>query len=372
MGVVGGGQLARLMGEVAHEVGVELIVLAARDDDAATATADRVIVGDGRDAAALDELARSVDVVTFDHELVDLEVVASLERRGVRVRPGATALRYAVDKAHQRRHFAAAHLPVPRFVVVTSGADPALAELLRTLPNGAVVKVARGGYDGRGVIFVDDPADVPAIVDELGVRVVVEERVALRGEVAQLLVRAADGSSLNYPPVSTVQADGMCVEVRFPADLSNDAALDGTSIAFRIGELIGAVGILAVELFVTDDGLIINEVALRPHNTGHWTIEGTDTSQFANHLRAVTGQQLGPVQPRAANVVMVNVVGAQRPGDPDAARGVPNVYVHEYGKAWRPGRKVGHVTAVGDDANATRVAAWQGALAYGTRTREVP
>ena len=359
------------MGEAAHDVGVELTVLATFDGDAAVATADRVIIGDARDAAALDRLAREVDVVTFDHELVDLDLVAALERRGVRVHPSASALRYAVDKAHQRTNFAAAKLPVPRFVVTTSGHDPALAELLGTLRNGAVVKVARGGYDGRGVIFVDDPADVPAVVDGLGARVVVEERLALRGEAAQLVVRATDGSSLHYPLVTTVQADGLCVEVRFPADLSRATADDAASIAFRVGELIDAVGVLAVELFVTDDGLVINEVALRPHNTGHWTIEGTATSQFANHLRAVTGQRLGSVEPRAASAVMVNVVGADRPGSPDAARAIPGTYVHDYGKSWRPGRKIGHVTAIGDDAAATRVTAWSGARAYGTRTREV-
>ncbi len=371
VGVVGGGQLALMMGEAATAAGVELTVLVLNEDDAAVASADHVILGDPRDEAALDRLARAVEVVTFDHELVDLDLVAALERRGVAVRPNAGALRFAVDKAYQRTRLAAAGLPVPRFCVAEGGDDPALRALLDSLGGAAVVKVARGGYDGRGVHFPARLDDVPAIVDELGVRVVVEERIALRGEVSQLLVRAVDGSVVRYPLVTTVQSEGLCVEVRFPADEGTSLAEEAASIASRVASLVGAVGVLAVELFVTAAGLVVNEVALRPHNTGHWTIEGAATSQFENHLRAVSGRPLGSGEPRAPYAVMVNVVGGDRPGSIGAARSVPGAFVHDYGKAWRPGRKLGHVTALGDDAAGARVTAWSGARAYGTRTREV-
>ncbi len=369
VGVVGAGQLARMMGEAAHDVGVQLSVLALNEADAAVATADHVVIGDPSDRGALEALARGVDVVTFDHELVDLDLLETLAREGITLRPDASALRFAVDKAYQRTRFAAHGLPVPRFVVVDSGSDPALGAFLEGQSVAPVVKVARGGYDGRGVFFPEHVDDVAGLVDSLGVLVVVEDRLDLRGEVAQVVVRALDGDVAHYPLVSTVQAEGMCVEVRFPCD---DPALAAPAAALghRVADLVGAIGVLAIELFVTEAGLVINEVALRPHNTGHWTIEGAATDQFANHLLAVSGQPLGSTEPVVAHAVMVNVVGADEPADPRAGRAVEGAYVHDYGKAWRPGRKLGHVTAVGGDATGTRVTAWAGARAYGTRTRE--
>ncbi len=358
-----------MMGEVASHVGVELSVLALSEDDAAVATADRVIIGDPGDPTALETLARAVDVVTFDHELVDFDLLNAMARDGVVLRPDVAALRFAVDKAYQRVHFAAHGLPVPNFVVVESPSDPALATFLDGLAAPPVVKVARGGYDGRGVFFPDHVNDVAGLIASLGTVVVVEERLDLRGEVAQLMVRALDGEVAHYPLVSTVQSDGMCVEVRFPSDFSTLAA-EAAALGQRIADLVGAVGIIAIELFVTDAGLVINEVALRPHNTGHWTIEGAATDQFSNHLRAVSGQRLGSTEPVVAHAVMVNVVGGDEPAAPNAAMAVVGAFVHDYGKAWRPGRKLGHVTAVDDDAGRARVTAWAGAMAYGTRTRE--
>ena len=367
MGVVGGGQLARMMGEEAHEVGVHLTVLATSPDDAAVATCDAALVGEARDAGALARLADAVDVVTFDHELVDLAQIAALEGR-VAVRPNAAALAFAVDKAHQRRQFEAAGIAVPRYVIVGSGDDPALATFLATLDGPPVVKAARGGYDGRGVLF---PADVGATkdaIDDIAGDAVVEERLDLRGELSQVLVRAVSGEMALYPLVTTLQREGMCVETVYPAPAEFAGA--AAELATRIAELSGVVGILAVELFVTDAGLLVNEVALRPHNTGHWTIEGATTSQFANHLRAVSGQPLGSTSPVAGAAVMVNVVGASEPGSIAAASAVPGAHVHDYGKAWRPRRKLGHVTVVGPDAGAAHVTAWESARAYGTGTRE--
>ncbi len=367
--MVGAGQLARMMGEVAHHVGVEFSVLALNGDDSAVTTADRVVIGDPSDRAVLAELAREVDVVTFDHELVDLDLLEVLAREGATLRPGPSSLRYAVDKAYQRVRFAEHGLPVPRFIVVDSPNDPALHAFLDTVAVAPVVKVARGGYDGRGVFFPERVGDVTALVESLDTVVVVEERLELRGELAQLLVRACDGEVAHYPLVTTVQSDGMCVETRFPSQFP-ELAGQAATLGHEVAELVGAIGIIAIELFVTDAGLVINEVALRPHNTGHWTIEGAATDQFSNHLRAVSGQRLGPTDPVVTHAVMVNVVGADEPAMPAAGRAVAGAFVHDYGKAWRPGRKLGHVTAVDDDAERARVTAWAGALAYGTRTRE--
>ena len=369
VGVVGAGQLARMMGEVAHDVGVTVSVLALNEDDSAVATADHVVIGDPSDRAAFVELARDVDVVTFDHELVDLELLDVLAREGVILRPGPASLRYAVDKAYQRVQFAEHGLPVPRFIVVDSRNDPALHAFLDSVAVPPVVKVARGGYDGRGVFFPDQVGDVAALVESLDTVVVVEERLELLGEVAQLLVRACDGEVAHYPLVTTVQSDGMCVEVRFPSQFPGFAA-QAAALGHEVADLVGAIGIIAIELFVTESGLVINEVALRPHNTGHWTIEGAATDQFSNHLRAVSGQRLGSTEPVVAHAVMANVVGADEAAMPAAGRAISGAFVHDYGKAWRPGRKLGHVTAVDDDVERARVTAWAGALAYGTRTRE--
>jgi 5-(carboxyamino)imidazole ribonucleotide synthase len=234
------------------------------------------------------------------------------------------------------------------------------------------LKAARGGYDGRGVLFPTDREQAIAMIEELSAtgEVLIEERLELLGEVAQLVVRAHDGVIALYPLVTTVQSDGMCVEVRMPADVSAQLTYDAATLGTEIARLIEGVGILAIELFVTSGGLVINEVALRPHNSGHWTIEGAVTSQFANHLRAVSGQPLGDTSPTQANAVMVNLVGGEKPSSLTGAQGVAGAFVHDYNKSWRPGRKLGHVTALGGDAQLAHVTAWMSARAYGTKTQE--
>jgi 5-(carboxyamino)imidazole ribonucleotide synthase len=359
-----------MMGDAAHGADVRLTVLASSPEDSAVATADATIYGSPDDAASLDELSSQVDVVTFDHELVDLDQISNLEARGVIVRPNARALQFAVDKGHQRRAFDAAGVPVPRFIVVTSKNDPMLQGFLDGI-GPPVLKAARGGYDGRGVLFPQSRVETLAMIDELCATtgVVVEERLNLRSELALVVVRGLHGYA-SYPLVSTVQANGMCVEVRYPADIDEATQHEAHRLGRKIADLVGAVGVLAVEFFASDRGLFVNEVALRPHNTGHWTIEGAHTSQFTNHLLAVSGRPLGSSEPIVAAAVMVNVVGADEPGSIERASEVPGAHVHDYGKSWRPGRKLGHVTVVGDDARAAHVTAWESARAYGTRTRE--
>ena len=373
VGVVGAGQLARMMGEASRDVGVTVTVLANALDDSAVATSHAAMLGAADDERALRELAGRVDVVTFDHELVDLDLLERLEADGVVLRPSSAALRFAVDKAFQRRTFHDAGIAVPRFLVVRSSRDDRLDPFLNSVITSPVVKVARGGYDGRGVGFPSTRGETYEIIDDFANagEVVVEERLELTSEVAQLVATAVDGSMAHYPLVTTVQREGMCVEVRFPSDVNDASLLEARQLSERVARLVRGVGVMAIEYFVTPKGLVVNEVALRPHNTGHWTIEGVATSQFVQHLRAVSGQSLGDVTPLTSNAVMVNVVGANEPGSLDAARGVGDTFVHDYGKSWRPGRKLGHVTALGDEPTGPHVRAWDSARAYGTATREI-
>jgi 5-(carboxyamino)imidazole ribonucleotide synthase len=287
------------------------------------------------------------------------------------VRPHAGALRYAVDKAHQRTRFARAGISVPRFLVVDSSSDPLLASFLDGV-DLVVVKAARGGYDGRGVLFPASRDETLAMIDDLATSttVVVEERLELLGELAQVVVRAVSGDCATYPLVATIQSKGMCVEVRYPAGVDAATSAEAERVAREIARLVDAVGVVAVEFFLTERGLFVNEIALRPHNSGHWTIEGAATSQFTNHLLAVSGRELGSTEAVECAAVMVNVVGAERPGSLLAASAVEGAHVHDYGKSWRRGRKLGHVTVVGDDERAAHVTAWKSALAYGTNTRE--
>jgi 5-(carboxyamino)imidazole ribonucleotide synthase len=361
-----------MMGEAAADLDLELTVLATSPDDSATTTIDHVILGDATDVDALTRLADVVDVITFDHELVDLDVLDALEAGGTVLRPSPRSLRYSVDKAFQRRAFSEHGLPVPQFLVVESVDDDRLAPFLNDLVTPPVVKASRGGYDGRGVVVTDSREDALIVIEEMATRgaVVVEERMTLRSEVAQLIARASDGTVRFYPVVTTVQRDGMCAEVRFPSELDDTTLAEARRLTGAIAELVEGVGVMAVEYFVTDAGLVINEIALRPHNSGHWTIEGATTSQFAQHLRAVSGQPLGDIEALAPCAVMVNVVGADQPGSLDAARAVPGAFVHDYGKSWRPGRKLGHVTALGNEPRSPHVRAWNSALAYGTVTQE--
>jgi 5-(carboxyamino)imidazole ribonucleotide synthase len=368
VGVVGAGQLALMMGEAARELPLELVVLAEHPDDPAVAVAAVTLPGSGREADALAALASAADVVTLDHELVDLVAWRALGDAGVAVHPTADALRYAADKAVQREAFARAGLPVPRFAVVT---DVAAADAFAaTLPTWPVLKAPTGGYDGRGVWIEETEGPWRAALQQLLASgpVLLEERLTLLGEAAIQIVVATDGSRVLYPIVDTVQRDGMCVETAHPTSFPSWLVREAEDLTQRIADLVEPVGVMAVEFFHTPDGLVVNEIALRPHNTGHWTIEGCATSQFANHLRAVAGLPLGPTDPVAA-AVMVNVVGGD---DPLRTSAPGTAHFHDYHKAWRPGRKLGHVTATGATVADARVQAWAVAEALGSGTRGMP
>ncbi len=368
VGIVGGGQLARMLAEAATPLGVHVRVLAAPADEGATEVVPDVQVGSPDDADALAAFAATVDVVTFDHENVDHDALLAIEAAGTPVRPPVATLRFA-DKAHQRREFAAAGLPVPPFAVVdprdgATALDASLrfAEEHADADGRIVAKASRGGYDGRGVWMLTADELPPFLESYDGAPLVLEPRLPLDLEVAVLVARRPSGEVTTWPILETVQVDGMCDEVLWPASLDASLAERARDIGRRVAEVTGAVGVLAVELFVSDGELVVNEIAPRVHNSGHLTIEGAATSQFEQHLRAVLDWPLGPTTPTAPSVVMANVVGGPdadpRDRQAQALGAVPGANIHLYGKTSRPGRKIGHVTVLGDDdLDATRRAA---------------
>jgi 5-(carboxyamino)imidazole ribonucleotide synthase len=347
VGMVGGGQLARMTAQAAIPLGVSLRVLADRPDDSAALVVADTELGAADDLSALSRFAKSCDVVTFDHEHVPPAHLQALEAERVAVRPGSAALLHAQDKLVQRRRLSAMGIPVPPFAAVTTPDDVAAFAADHGWP--VVLKAVRGGYDGRGVwLLSEPPAQLP------GPDVYVEQRVPLVHELAVQVARRPSGEMRVWPVVETVQHNGICVEVVAPAPrISPVLAHDAEEIARRIAEELGVTGVVAVELFHAPDGLVVNELAMRPHNSGHWSIDGSHTSQFEQHLRAVLDWPLGDPSPTAPVSVMVNLLGAETTDLaatlPAALGAVPEAAVHLYGKQPRPGRKLGHVTVCGSD-----------------------
>lgn len=386
LAVVGGGQLARMMAQPAIALGLPLRLLAEAPGVSAAQVIPDQLVGDHRDLDTLRAVTAGCSVVTFDHEHVPTEHLHALEADGVAVRPGPDALVHAQDKGVMRERLAALGVPCPRNAIVTSAAE------VEAFGFPCVLKTTRGGYDGKGVWFVDRDedgagedgagdgagdwaevcAEAFAVARETGVRILAEERVDFRRELSALVARSPSGQAAAYPVVASTQRDGICHEVVAPApDLDPDLAASAQQVALRIAGELGVTGVLAVELFETTDGrILVNELAMRPHNTGHWTQDGAVTSQFENHLRAVMDLPLGSPAPRARWTVMVNILGGPDPevgrlwdGYPHAMARDPHLRVHLYGKEPRPGRKVGHVNAYGDDLEdclerARHAAAW--------------
>ncbi|WP_288468352.1 5-(carboxyamino)imidazole ribonucleotide synthase [uncultured Curtobacterium sp.] len=359
VGVVGGGQLARMMVPAAVELGLDIRVLA--EGPGMSAAIAATAEGDYHDAATVLDFAREVDVVTFDHEHVPQDVLRALVEAGVAVHPGPSALAVAQDKITMRRRLSELGLPVPDWAAVRDAGE--LADFLADHGGRAVVKTPRGGYDGKGVRVVSDAAEVDdwfaAVAEAAGDQaLLVEELVPFTRELAQSVARRPSGQVVAWPLVETVQRDGVCAEVLAPAPASAGRLADlAESIAVRIAEELDVTGVLAVELFQTaDDRVLINELAMRPHNTGHWSIDGATTSQFEQHLRAVLDLPLGATGMHAPAAVMVNVLGGPEDGDlaaryPGALEAFPEAKYHFYGKAPRPGRKVGHVTVLGEDVD---------------------
>jgi len=374
--MIGGGQLARMTHQSAIALGQTLRVLAADPSDPAAQVSPDVVLGSHTDFDALRRAATGAVALTFDHEHVPTELLDKLVAEGVNVAPPPQALVYAQDKLLMRQRLSALGAPVPRFSAISSAHDA--AAFAEGIGGPVVIKTVRGGYDGRGVLMADDPAAALDIAQRYladGVPVMIEERVAMRRELSALVARSPFGQGAAWPVVETVQRNGICVEVIAPApDLSASLGSAAQELGLRLAQELGVVGVLAVELFETTDGaLLVNELAMRPHNSGHWTMDGSVTSQFEQHLRAVLDYPLGDTAARTPLTVMANVLGA--PEIPAMSVDervhhlfgrIPEAKVHLYGKGERAGRKLGHVNIVGapgDDVvtireRANRAAHW--------------
>ena len=349
VGMVGAGQLARMTAQAAIGLGVGFRVLADSAADSAAQVTVGTRVGDYRSVADLRAFAAACDVVTFDHEHVPGDHLAALEKAGAAVRPGAAALRFTQDKLAMRERLAGLGVGCPRFAPV-SGIAEVEAFAAGTWP--VVLKAVSGGYDGKGVWVCASAAEARAVLAH-GLALIAEEYVAFDRELAVLAARSPHNQGAVYPVVETVQRDGICREVIAPAPgLAPGRAADAAALALRIAAELDVTGLLAVEMFETSRGLLVNELAMRPHNCGHWTIEGAVTSQFEQHLRAVLDLPLGSPALAAPVTVMANVLGGDDGDVYDryihVMAGDPAVKVHMYGKPARPGRKIGHVTVTGD------------------------
>ncbi|URN01631.1 5-(carboxyamino)imidazole ribonucleotide synthase [Actinomadura madurae] len=380
--MAGGGQLARMTQQAAIGLGVSLRVLAGGPQDSAARAVPDTRVGDDRSLDDLVAFAKGCDVVTFDHEHVPGPHIEELQNAGVPCRPGAAALAHAQDKLVMRERLTGLGVPCPAYSHVPPSAPLAFLEAFaREHGWPLVLKATRGGYDGKGVWIVENlDREAYELVRELlsgGVDLMVEQHVPFERELAALVARSPYGQGAAYPIVETVQEGGICTEVISPAPgLPKDLAAEAQSLALRVADELDVVGLLAVELFQTAGGLLVNELAMRPHNSGHWTIEGARTSQFEQHLRAVLDLPLGSTEPTARYTVMANVLGGDDPEVYPRYIHVmahdPAVKVHMYGKESRPGRKIGHVTALGDDLAEVRERARHAAayLRWGTQMKE--
>ena len=377
VGIVGAGQLARMMLEAASALGISCVVLAESPGDAAVATGAEIIFGSPSDPEAMHALAERCDVITFDHELVDLSLLGALEDTGTVIRPSSRSLLLAVDKAAMRKALHDAGLPTPAFEILDPGDEGDARNFGATNGWPLVIKAARGGYDGRGVFLakdLDEATQIIASLHDQGISALLEEQVAIETELAALVARTPSGEHVSWRVVETAQVDGVCREVRVPGAIPDEVVAGAAQIASTIAELADVTGVMAVELFVTEGRLVINELAMRPHNSGHWTQDGSVTSQFENHLRAVLDLPLGDTAVTSPHVASVNVFGGPEKIDPnDALRnalGTHGAHIHLYGKEHRPGRKLGHVNVLGHNGEEVRSAAWRAAIALGTPVLE--
>ncbi|WP_233532865.1 5-(carboxyamino)imidazole ribonucleotide synthase [Antrihabitans sp. YC2-6] len=362
--MVGGGQLARMTHQAAIALGQCVRVLAESSTDPAARVSPDVVLGSHLDLAALRMAAVGSSAFTFDHEHVPTEHLEVLVAEGVNVAPPPEALIFAQDKLLMRRRLAELGIAVPAFAEVRSVHD--VVDFGSSHGWPVVVKAIRGGYDGRGVWMPGDAVEAKAVVDEQlgnGVPLLVEAKVPLRRELSAMVARSQFGQGATWPVVETVQRDGQCAVVIAPAPgLPDDRATEAEELALRLAFGLGVVGVMAVELFETNDGsLLVNELAMRPHNSGHWGMDGARTSQFEQHLRAVLDYPLGDTAPLAPVTVMANILGAEDAPEMTMDERVHHVFarfpdakVHLYGKGERRARKIGHVNVLGDHVESVR------------------
>ena len=342
VGVIGAGQLARMSIAPATALGVDLLLLAADSNDSAAQITDHV-VGDYSDLTTVRQFAARCDVITFEHELIPLSIIKALEADGVVVRPSSAAFEFSQDKAAMRQKLQG--FASPKFEIVT------LIDQVKEYP--VIAKAISGGYDGRGVWKVNSARELGDLLQKMP-KLLVEELIEFDYEIAVMVARSPHGQATTWAPTQTVQKDGICVMTISPAPLISPALSEkAQKLALDIAAEVGVVGVMAVEMFVKGENLFVNELAMRPHNSGHWTIEGSHTSQFEQHLRAVLDLPLGDPSMSAPMAVMGNVLGGEktdmyRPYLHLMAR-TPTLHFHQYKKDVRPGRKIGHVTLLGKD-----------------------
>jgi 5-(carboxyamino)imidazole ribonucleotide synthase len=351
----GAGQLAQMTQQAAIALGVELRVLAGSSAESAVAAGARALVGE-TSAESMRALADGAAVLTFDHEGFDPDLLARLRDAGVPLAPSPEAVLFAQDKHYARETLSALGYPLPPFAVVESIEEVDAFAAEHGWP--VVAKTPRGGYDGQGVFVLEDRAAAADLVARIDSKLIVEPLLRIQREFAVVAARSTAGEIALYPAVETIQVDGICHEILVPGSLPEEVRVLATEIARRLVVEIGATGTVAVEFFLTEEGVLINELALRPHNSGHWTIEGAITSQFEQHLRAVLGWPLGSTRITAPAVATANILGPDNGVDPNGRAAEilvdPDVHLHLYGKGYRPGRKLGHVTVLAGDLETAR------------------
>ena len=348
VGIIGAGQLARMMVPPAVDLGISLSLFAGSSQESGAQVAPHT-VGTLSDTRAVLDWASACDVVTFEHELISQELIKAIEESGVKVYPSAASFIYSQNKLAMRRKMEELGLPNPKWQEF----DGSSCELAFPL----IAKSISGGYDGRGVFVVQDLAELQSLRERIGANLLIEEKLSFDYEIAVMVARSPHGQAATWAPTLTVQRDGICTQTITPVpDLSDRLSTEVAHIALKIAQGIDLVGVMAVEIFVVGDHLIINELALRPHNSGHWSIEGSVTSQFEQHLRAVLDLPLGDTSLVAPYAVMGNVIGIETDKSKNLYRPylhlmarIPGLKVHQYMKELRPGRKVGHVTLLGEN-----------------------
>jgi len=341
VGVIGAGQLARMMAIPANDLGISFTVFAADANDSAASVA-KYVVGDYTNSKDVLAFAATCDVITFEHELIPIAIIKSLESDGVVVRPSSSSFIYSQNKAAMREFLN--DFPAPKWCVISK------ADEVTQFP--VIAKSISGGYDGRGVWKVNSLDELEEILEETN-QLLIEELIDFDIEIAVMVARSPHGQTTTWAPTQTVQKDGICtMTITPPPELSDPLSAKAQKLALDIAAHVGVVGVMAVEMFVRGDELFINELAMRPHNSGHWTIDGAKTSQFEQHLRAILDLPLGDPSMTARNVVMGNILGGEkedmyRPYLHLMARN-PDLKFHHYRKEVKPGRKIGHINALGD------------------------
>jgi len=363
IGIIGAGQLARMMIEAASPLNINVRLLASSLEDSAALISKNTDLGSPNNEHDLRKFAEHCDIITFDHELVNLDIIRMLEKEGKIVSPSSATLNYAQDKLYQRTLFSKNDLPIPAFNAVTTLKN--ISDFGESFGWPLVLKAQTDGYDGRGVWIINNFSEAKKIfstINEKPLKLMVEQFICIEKELAGLIARKANGEFVLYPIVETIQSEGICTQVIAPADISKTIRENAESLTKLVAEKISAVGIMALELFLSEGKLLINEIATRPHNSGHFSIEGTSTSQFENHLRAVIDWPLGPAELIHPFAVMSNII-AKGKANPKNEIGFslsnisPHTKLHMYDKNPRSGRKIGHVTTTGSNLDETKARA---------------